>query len=451
MTSNPQPPNKRDGEGDQEPLSAAELRDAWLVLSRSDRVTGFRLLNREQAEDLFLSLDAREHAILLEDLTPPEARSWIRLLPPDDAADCIQQADPARREDLTALLDEATRAEVRALLAYAEDEAGGLMSPRFARLRPDMRVAEAVAYLRRQTHDRAEIVYYVYVLDQEQRLLGVVSFRELLTAESTRLVRDIMLTDFVSIPEDMDQEAVSDVFSETDLLALPVVDPQGRIKGIVTVDDIVDVVKEEATEDIHKIGGVAALGGGYLEVGLVTMLRKRSGWLSILFISEMLTATAMAHFQDEIARAVLLTVFQPLILSAGGNSGSQATTLIIRAMVLGEVRMRDWFHVMRREIAAGLSLGLMLGAMGAIRIIFWHAVFHDYGAHYLLVAMTVGFSVLLVVLWGTLVGSMLPLVLRRIGLDPASASAPFVATLVDVSGLIIYFSIASMILRGTLL
>jgi magnesium transporter len=444
----PETPKRGD---EQEPLSAAELRDAWPVLSRLDRVTGFRLLTRDQAEEVFLSLDDREHAWLLEDLPPAEARSWIRLLPPDDAADCIQQADPARRDELIGLLDDATRAEVNALLAYAEDEAGGLMSPRFARLRPDMRAAEAVAYLRRQTHDRAEIIYYVYVLDQEQRLMGVVSFRELLTAEATRLVRDIMLTDFVSIPEDMDQEAVSDVFSETDLLALPVVDPQGRIKGIVTVDDIVDVVKEEATEDIHKIGGVAALGGPYLEVGLATMLRKRAGWLSILFVSEMLTATAMAHFQDEIARAVLLTVFQPLILSAGGNSGSQATTLIIRAMVLGEVRLRDWFHVMRREIAAGICLGLMLGVMGLGRIVFWHYAFHDYGTHYLGVAMTVGASVLLIVLWGTLVGSMLPLLLRRIGLDPASASAPFVATLVDVSGLIIYFSIASMVLRGTLL
>jgi magnesium transporter len=436
---------------DPEPLSGAELRDAWPVLSRPDRVAGFRLLPRDQAEELFLVLGDREHAELLEDLPPAEARSWIRLLPPDDVADCLQQAAPARREQLAALLDESTRAEVRALLAYAEDEAGGLMSPRFARLRPDMRVDEAVSYLRRQTKDRAETIYYVYVLDQEQRLLGVVSFRELLTAEATRLVRDIMHTDFVSIPEDMDQEAVSEVFAETDFLALPVVDPQGHIKGIVTVDDIVDVVKEEATEDIHKMGGVAALGAPYLEIGLLAMLRKRGGWLSILFVSEMLTTTAMAHFQDELARAVLLSIFQPLILSAGGNSGSQATTLIIRAMVLGEVRLRDWFHVMRREIVSGFALGLMLGAMGMARIVLWHVAFHDYGTHYLLVGMTVSSSVILVVLWGTLVGSMLPLVLRRLGLDPASASAPFVATLVDVSGLVIYFSIASMILRGTLL
>jgi magnesium transporter len=441
----------RSGGDDHEPLSAAELRDAWPILSRSDRVGGFRLLSRDQAEEVFLSLGAREHAELLEDLPPAEARSWIRLLPPDDVADLLQEADGDRRDELAGLLDESTRAEVRALLAYAEDEAGGLMSPRFARLRPDMRVAEAVSYLRRQTADRAETIYYVYVLDQEQRLLGVVSFRELLTADPTRLVRDIMHTDFVSIPEDMDQEAVSNIFSETDLLALPVVDREGRIKGIVTVDDIVDVVKEEATEDIHKIGGVATLGGPYLEINLRDMLRKRAGWLSILFISEMFTATAMGHFQDEIARAVVLTIFQPLILSAGGNSGSQATTLIIRAMVLGEVRLRDWFHVMRREILSGFCLGMMLGLMGLFRILLWHYAFHDYGTHFLKIGITVSSSVVLVVLWGTMVGSMLPLVLRRLGLDPASASAPFVATLVDVSGLIIYFSIASMVLRGTLL
>jgi magnesium transporter len=325
------------------------------------------------------------------------------------------------------------------------------MSPRFARLRPDMRADEAVSYLRRQTRDRAETIYYVYVLDQEQRLLGVVSFRELLTAEATRLVRNIMITDFVSIPADMDQEAVSEIFAETDLLALPVVDSQGRIKGIVTVDDIVDVVREEATEDIQKLGGVAALGGPYLEVPLRTIIKKRAGWLSILFISEMLTTSAMAHFQDEIARAVVLALFQPLILSAGGNSGSQATTLMIRAMVLGEVRLRDWFHIMRREIVAGFALGAMLGTMGFVRIIIWHVGFREYGEHYLLLAVAVGFSVVLVVLWGTLVGSMLPFALRRLGLDPASASAPFVATLVDVSGLIIYFSIASVVLRGTLL
>jgi magnesium transporter len=432
-------------------LSSTELEDAWPLLSRSDRVAGFRLLPREQAEDLFLNRPSRDQAELLEELPPSEARSWIRLLPPDDVADCLQSAGDGDREALAALLDDKTRAEVRALLAYAEDQAGGLMSPRFVRLRPEMRVDEAIGYLRRQTHDRAETVYYVYALDKEQRLLGVVSFRDLLTAEATRRVQDIMTTDFVSVPENMDQEAVSHVFAETDLLAVPVLDPQGRIKGIVTVDDIVDVVREEATEDIQKIGGVAALGEPYLEVGLLGMLRKRSGWLAILFVSEMLTATAMAHFQDEIAKAVVLTIFQPLITSAGGNAGSQATTMVIRAMVLGELRLRDWFHVMRREVVGGLGLGGLLGVMGVVRITLWHFAFHAYGQHYLLVAGTVGASVVLVVLWGTLVGAMLPLLLRRCGLDPASASAPFVATLVDVTGLIIYFSIASMVLRGTLL
>jgi magnesium transporter len=434
-----------------DPLSSAELRDAWPLLSRADRVEGFRLLDRTHAEEIFLDLDRSDQAQIIEELPTAEARSWIRLLEPDDAADCIQAAGPDRRDELLALLDESSRKEVRALLAYAEDEAGGLMSPRFARLRPDMRVDEAVSYLRRQTHDRAETVYYVYVLDQSQRLLGVVSCRGLITAEGTRLVRDVMNTKFVTIPEDMDQEAVSDIFAKTNFLALPVVDSEGRIKGIVTVDDIVDVVREEATEDIQKMGGVAVLGRPYLQVSVLSMLRKRAGWLSILFISEMLTTSAMAHFQDSIARAIVLALFQPLIMSAGGNSGSQATTLVIRAMVLGEVRLRDWFRVMKRELAAGLGLGAMLGVMGLLRIIAWHFAFHAYGPYYLLVAITVSASVVMVVLWGTLIGSMLPFLLRRLGLDPASASAPFVATFVDVSGVVIYFSVASFVLRGSLL
>jgi magnesium transporter len=435
----------------QESLSAAELRDAWPFLSRADRVSGFRMLPQAQAAEMLGSLDPGDQATLLARFPETEARAWMRALPPDDAADCLQAAEPELRTRLSALLDDWTRGEVTALLAYAEDEAGGLMNPRFARLRPDMRVDEAVTYLRRQTRERAETVYYVYVLDREQRLLGVVSFRDLLTSETSRKVADIMTKDFVSIPADMDQEAVSQVFAKTGLLALPVLDGDKRIVGIVTVDDIVDVVREEATEDIQKIGGVAALGGPYLGVSLPEMVRKRAGWLSVLFISEMLTTTAMAYFQDEIAKAVVLALFQPLIVSAGGNSGSQATTLIIRAMALGEVRLRDWFRVMRRELASGLTLGLMLGAMGMTRIVAWHFVFHAYGAHYLAVALTVSASVVLVVLWGTLTGSMLPFLLRRIGLDPASASAPFVATFVDVSGLLIYFSIASVVLRGSLL
>ncbi len=249
----------------------------------------------------------------------------------------------------------------------------------------------------------------------------------------------------------MDQEAVAQKFAQSRLLALPVVDAKGRMQGIVTADDVVDVVREEATEDMQKVGGVEALEAPYLEIAMSHMLRKRVGWLCVLFLGEMLTASAMGFFEKEIARAVVLALFIPLIISSGGNSGSQATTLVIRAMALGEVKLRDWWRVIRREFVTGLGLGLVLAVIGFIRIVLWEGLFHTYGPHYVGIAFTVAISLLGVVMWGTLAGSMLPFILRRLGFDPASASAPFVATLVDVSGLVIYFTAAAMILGGTLL
>lgn len=242
-----------------------------------------------------------------------------------------------------------------------------------------------------------------------------------------------------------------ETFKDADLNALPVTDQDGVLIGVVTVDDILDVAEEEATEDIHKIGGSEALDEPYLEIGIPTMVRKRATWLVILFLSEMLTATAMGRYENEIAKAVVLSIFVPLVISSGGNSGSQASTLIIRAMALGEVKLKDWWRVMRREILSGLSLGAILGTIGFIRITLWAKLFGSYGEHWFLVALTVGIALIGIVLWGSLAGSMLPFLLRRIGLDPAASSAPFVATLVDVSGLIIYFSVASIVLRGTLL
>ncbi len=436
---------------DSETLSPDELRDAWSVLSRNERLEGFGLLRRIEAEDFVLSLDAREQTEILLSLPPADRRSWMRLLPPDDAADVIQEVPEERREELLGLLDEPTRKEVSALMAYAEDAAGGLMSPRYARLRPDMRVDEALSYLRLQASGRLESIYYIYVLDTDQHLRGVVSFRELFGAPSAKTVREVMHTDVVTAREEMDQEALARLIAQHDLMAVPVVDAEGRMKGIVTVDDIVDVVQEEATEDMQKIGGVEALGAPYLEVGLGTMIRRRAGWLSVLFLGEMLTASAMGFYENEIARAVVLALFLPLIISSGGNSGSQASTLVIRAMALGEVRLRDWWRVCRREVASGLVLGLILASLGLVRILGWQAVRGTYGEHYLLVAATVALSLIGVVLWGTLCGSMLPFLLRRLGFDPASASAPFVATLVDVTGLVIYFSIGSVALHGTLL
>jgi magnesium transporter len=432
-------------------LAATELLEAWQVLSPEERLEGLRLLSHAAAEDLLLALPARDQAELILGMSPADRRSWMRLLPPDDAADVIQEAPEEARDGLLGLLDEPTRKEVAALLAYAEDDAGGLMNPRYARLRPEMSVDEAITYLRRQARERLENIYYVYVLDAEQRLLGVVSFRELFAAAPDKRVRDIMRTGVVTAPEDMDQEALSRLFTETNYLAIPVVDPEGHVKGIVTVDDIVDVVQEEATEDIQKIGGMEALDAPYLEVGFWHMVRKRGGWLAILFVGEMLTATAMGHFEHEIARAVVLALFVPLIISSGGNSGSQASTLVVRALALGELKLRDWWRVAWREIASGIVLGALLATIGLTRIVLWQKLFGVYGEHYVLIALTVAGSLIGVVTWGTLAGSMLPMLLRRLGFDPASASAPFVATLVDVSGLVIYFTVASLILSGTLL
>lgn len=437
--------------GSAERFSAAELRDVWPVLSREERVEGFSLLPRAEAEEFFFALPAQEQGDLVLSLPDGERRSWMRLLPPDDAADLLQEAPDLARPELLVLLDEPTRHEVIGLLAYAEDHAGGLMSPRFARVRPDMTVDEAIAYLRKQGRERVESIYYSYVLDADQRLLGVVSFREFFDADADAHVRDVMRTNLVTVTEQTDQEEVGRLFSLSRLIAIPVVDGEGRMKGIITIDDIVHAVAEEATEDIQKLGGTEVLSAPYLKVGFLEMVRKRAGWLSALFLGEMLTATAMGFFEREIERAVVLALFVPLIISSGGNSGSQASTLVIRAMALGEVRLRDWWRVVRRELAAGAALGSILACIGFVRILTWVALFHAYGTHYMLVAFTVAGSLIGVVTFGTLAGSALPFVLRRLGFDPASACAPFVATLVDVTGLVIYFSVASLILRGALL
>jgi magnesium transporter len=432
-------------------LSYEDLLEAWSLLSPEERLEGFRLLAPEDADDFFLSLNARDQAELLLALPTGGRRLWLRLLAPDDAADVMQELPLEEREKFLTLLDENTRTEVIALFSYAEDEAGGLMNPRYARVRPEMSVDEALSYLRRQARERLETIYYAYVLDAQQHLLGVASFRELFVAPREKTVREVMQTDVVTVSEQMGQEAVSQVFAHYDLLALPVVDAEGHMKGIVTADDIVDVVQEEATEDIQKIGGMEALDAPYLQIGFAQMVKKRAGWLSALFLGEMLTATAMGYYEHEIKRAVVLALFIPLIISSGGNSGSQASTLVIRAMALGEVRLRDWWRVVRRELFAGLVLGTILGLIGLARILLWPARVHVYGEHYLLIGCTVALSLLGVVLFGTLAGSMLPFLLRRLGFDPASASAPFVATLVDVTGLIIYFTVASFILYDVLL
>jgi magnesium transporter len=430
-----------------------ELREVWWLLSKEERLDGFRLLQGEEAEEFFDDLDPRDQAELLLELRQRERRFWLRNLAPDDAVDLLQELDEEERPALLGLLDDATRREVTVLLAYEEDEAGGLMSSRFARVRPDMTVDQAISYLRKQAVGGFELetIYYIYVLEPDQRLIGFVSFRDLFASPGSSLVRDVMLTDYVTVHEEMDQEHVARIFAEYDVLALPVVDAAGRMKGIVTVDDIVDVVEEEATEDAHKFGGLAALEMPYLRTDLFALVRKRAGWLILLFLGGMLTANALGQFEDSIALLPFLTLFIPLIIASGGNSGSQASTLVIRAMAMGEVRLRDWWRVARRELATGLTLGLVLGSIGFLRVVLFPGDTAAYGPSAVpLFGLTIAISLLGIVMFGSIVGSMLPFVLRRFGLDPASASAPLVATLVDVSGLIIYFVTAGVLLREIL-
>lgn len=427
------------------------LATSWPALSTKERKEKFNLLPRTEAEELFLSLNTHDQAELVAEIGSLEKRSWIRLLAPDDVADLIQELGADYRDEILALVDPQTRREVTALLAYAEDNAGGLMSSRYARLRPDMSVDEAISYLRIQAKTQIETIYYAYVLDHNQVLLGVVSFRELFASNPNKVVKDIMKDDVIKIPVNLDQEQIGRIFSQQNLMALPVIDDEGRMQGIVTFDDIATAIQEEATEDMQKLGAVETLDAPYLKISLPELIRKRAGWLGVLFIGEMFTATAMGFFQSEIEKAVVLALFIPLIISSGGNSGSQASTLIIRAMALGEVRLRDWFRVFKRELICGFSLGILLGSIGAIRILLWPNGDKLYGPHFIQIALAVASSIVGVVMWGSICGSMLPILLKKLKLDPATASAPGVATIVDVTGLVIYFSIASLFLKGILL
>lgn len=435
-------------------LGLDELSEVWWVLTREDRLGGFRLLDPADAEELFTGLSAHDQADLLAALAPAERRLWLRTLAPDDAADVLQAVDEEQRPGLLQMLDEATRREVSALLAYEEDQAGGLMSSRFARVRPDMTVDAAISYLRRQAVStiEPETIYYVYVLDAEQKLLGVISFRDLFSAPGSTTIREIMNTNVVHAPDDMDQEAVARLFAEHDLLAMPVVDARGVLKGIVTVDDIVDVVEEEATEDIQKYGAIEALDEPYLRIGLVPLIRKRASWMVVLFAAQLLTALVIATYEQQLADYIVLALFMPLIISSGGNSGSQASTLVIRAMAVGEVRLRDWWRVARREMAVGISLGVILALLGLLRIGGGHSLGDSSlaagGINWSVLSLIVGMSLICVVIVGSLLGSMLPFLLRMAKLDPATASAPLVATVSDVTGLLIYFTIATLLLRA---
>jgi len=429
---------------------AGDLADLMEPLPVEKEAVVFRLLPRAQAAKIFGYLPVDRQQELLKAMAHEEVVHILNEMSDDDRTELLEELPAEATQKLLNLLSPEERNRASRWLGYAENSVGRLMTPHFVRVRSHWTVAQALEHIRRYGID-SETMSMIYVIDEKGNLIDDLRIRQFLLASPDTQLSDLMDSRFVALKATDDQEVAVETFKEADLNALPVTDSQGILIGIVTADDILDVAEEEATEDIQKIGGSEALDEPYMEIAIPTMVRKRATWLVVLFLSEMLTATAMGKFESEIAKAVVLSIFVPLVISSGGNSGSQASTLIIRAMALGEVTLKDWWRVMRREILSGLSLGTVLGIIGFIRISTWALVFHSYGEHWLLLALTVGIALIGIVLWGTLSGSMLPFLLRRIGLDPATSSAPFVATLVDVSGLVIYFTVAAIILRGTLL
>lgn len=432
-------------------ISFDDLWELWSTLKDSERGDWFEQLNRIDAEDFFISITSEDQADLLAGMSSKERRIWMRLLAPDDAADLLQVIDSEElRESLKMQLDVRVRKEVVALMAYEEDEAGGLMSPRFARIRPDMTVDEAIAFIRKQMSEELETIYYIYVLDTQRHLLGVVSLEDLFKCAGNSKIRDIMETDLTTINDETDQETVAILFAREDYFALPVVDENNVMQGIITIDDVVDVVQDEATEDMQKFGGMAALDTPYFQTDILSLYTKRVGWLVILFLGSLFTTKAMSHYEDAMAKVVVLSIFVPLIISTGGNSGSQAATLITRAFALGELRLRDIGKVFRRELIVGSTLGFTLGFLGFARVIIAHYFGHSDFEYYMRLSLVISFSTAACVLSGSIFGSMLPFILKFFKVDPATASAPFVATLVDVTGIFVYFSISHLFLSNVL-
>jgi magnesium transporter len=437
-------------------FAPADVAEVILDLPEDEQVIIFRVLPHDLAADVFEYFDFEAQQTLLRAMAHEQVVAILNEMAPDDRTALLEELPSAAARQLIRSLTPEERHVATALLGYPEDSVGRLMTPDFIAVRADWTVQQVLDYIREHGRD-SETLNVIYVVDDRGKLIDDIRMREFLLKPLTSSVRDLMQETFLALNVTDTQHDALNAFRKYDRTALPVIDSNGVLLGIVTIDDMLDVAEEEATEDIQKFGGMEALDEPYMRISLWRMIRKRAGWLVILFLGEMLTATAMATFQDEIAKAVVLALFLPLIISSGGNSGSQASTLIIRAMALGEVTLRDWWRVAGREIRAGLSLGAILGAIGILRVTLWSIIGEKYfnrqlyGPHWPLVAITVGLALLGVVLWGSLAGSMLPFVLRRVGADPATSSAPFVATLVDVTGLIIYFSIALLIMRGVML
>jgi magnesium transporter len=427
-----------------------DLAELITELPAQERVVVFRMLPDNLASITFEYLRSYEQRSLLRAMGKEDVAKIINEMSPDDRTRLLEELPATALKELLQLLSPNELEVAKGLLGYPEKSVGRLMTPDFVTVKDDWTAQQVLDYIREHGKD-SETLDVIYVIDDRGNLIDDVRIREFLLRPVTAKVSEIRDHTFVALSATESEDEAIRVFRKYDRTALPVVDSKGKLVGIVTVDDVLDVVEREATSDIQMLGGTRALDEPYLSVRLPEMVRKRAPWLVVLFLSEMLTATAMGFFENEIAKAVVLALFVPLIISSGGNSGSQATTLVIRAMALGEVRLADWWRVMRREIFSGLSLGVILGSIGFLRIALWSAFSKLYGPHWPLIGLTIFGSLIGVVMWGTLSGSMLPFLLRRCGFDPATASAPFVATLVDVTGLVIYFTMAMLVLRGTVL
>jgi magnesium transporter len=428
-------------------MDPADVAEVIEDLPAKDSGVLFRLLPRDMAALAFEYLPPHQQSELVSTLGNEELKNLLNEMAPDDRTRLLEELPAEVTRRVLTTLSPAELKVARELLGYPERSAGRYMTPEFLTLPENLTAAEALDYVRGHGQGR-ETLNVLYITDERRRLLDDVRLAALVLAKPDTRVSDIHDRQLVSIPATADRSEIISLFEKYDRVALPVTDSQGVLLGIITHDDVLDVAEEEATEDIQRLGGMEALEAPYLDISFTQMLLKRVGWLTVLFFGQMFTATAMTHYQDAIAQAVFLASFVPLIISSGGNSGSQATSLIIRALAVRDVSLGDWWRVARRESTSGIVLGMFLGALGAARIILWPGAEALYGPSYVWVGLAVGLSVVGVVTFGTLCGSMLPFMLRRLGLDPAAASAPFVATLVDVTGVIIYFTVASAILTG---
>ncbi len=403
-----------------------------------------------RASSVFKILDSSTQRTIIQELHPTKTAELLNQLPADDRTAFLEELPSNVVKELIRLLDPEERKITLALLGYPEGSVGRLMTPDYIAVQVDWTMTEVLEHIREEGK-HSETIDVIYVVNDRGEFVDDIRIREILLADPDNIIGEIIDNRSITLNVHDDQEEANQIFKMNNRVALPVIDDNNILLGIVTIDDVLWVANEEFSEDMQKFGGTEALDEPYLEMPILKLVKKRVVWLIVLFLGEMLTASAMGYFEDEIAKAVVLALFVPLIISSGGNSGSQASTLIIQAMAIGEIALTDWWRVLRRELTSGLLLGLVLGLIGFFRIMIWNSIFHTYGTHTLIIGATVGISLIGVVLWGTIAGSMLPILLKKLGADPATSSAPFVATLVDVTGLLIYFSLAFTFMEGILL